>query len=79
MGRDIVDIEQAATYQSDQTSRQDLNSYFNNQKHMATKAQKKDFTSAAAKQQLETIFGNSKDDHFSSKVQKMQTKSVCSF
>ena len=51
-----------------------MNSYFDN--NVVKKAQKTDFTSSAAKEQLNAIFGNSKADHFSSKVQTMQKKSV---
>jgi hypothetical protein len=69
-------VEQAATYKSDQASREDLNSYFDTQNVVAHKAHKKDFTSAAAKQQLNTIFGNSKSDQMNNKVRKIQKKSV---
>jgi hypothetical protein len=68
--------EQAATYQSDVASRQDLNSYFDNENKVAKKAHRKDFTSEAAKQQLSAIFGNSKADHMSATVKHIQKKLV---
>jgi len=66
----------AATYQSDVASRQDLNSYFDNENKVAKKAHRKDFTSEAAKQQLSAIFGNSKADHMSATVKHIQKKLV---
>ena len=68
--------EQAATYQSDVASRQDLNSYFDNENKVAKKAHRKDFTSEAAKQQLSAIFGSSKADRMSATVKHMQKKLV---
>lgn len=69
-------VEQAATYKSDQASRDDLNAYYDNQNNVAHKAHKQHFTSAAAKQQLDSIFSNSNSDKMNNKVRKIQKKSV---
>lgn len=53
-----------------------MNSFFDNMGNVRKPAHKKDFTAAAAKQQLNAIFGNSKADHMDTKVRKMQHKTV---
>lgn len=67
--------EQAPTYQTAQAAREELNSFFDDipvRKH----ALKKDFTAAAAKQQLNAIFGNSKADHMDKKIHTIEQKTV---
>ena len=52
-----------------------MNSFFDNMdgsKH----AHKKDFTAAAAKQQLNAIFGNSKAGHMDKKIHTIERKTV---
>jgi hypothetical protein len=70
-----VCCEQAPTYQTAQAAREELNSFFDHipvRKH----ALKKDFTAAAAKQQLNAIFGNSKADHMDKKIHTIEQKTV---